>query len=98
MLNNPAAPSCTDKLVENADTANNHLIRQPAQIAVTDDTIQTLSVYAKALERPEFLMRYLGQDGTFRFAWFDLVSGVVGTTSNATSRAEDPEPWTQTRS
>ena len=67
-----------DKLVEDATAASTHTVSRDTP-ALTDDTQQSFSAFAKAAGRSEIRIRLVQKDGTDADVWFDLSAGTVGT-------------------
>ena len=78
----PDGTNQADKLVEDGTAANTHQFSRNTP-ALTDDTQQAFSLFAKAGERTEFRMRFLRKDNTGATVWFDLSAGTVGTTTGS---------------
>ncbi len=88
--NATAAPDglvTADKLIEDVTVANAHDFRR-TWVAPTDNTIQVISVFAKAGERTEFQLSSTNKAGGGAGTWFDLVNGTIGTDSAALSKIE----------
>ena len=87
--NDIAAPdgyTTADKLVETTDN-NEHRI-QGAAPTMTDNTGQTVSLYAKADERSEFLVRcYDKSTSVVASCFFDLSDGTIGTESGTSNNS-----------
>lgn len=80
--NAPDGTATADKLVEDATAAATHEFSRNTP-ALTDDTQQSYSLFAKAAERTEIKIVCLQKDGTSASAWFDLSAGTVGTLADA---------------
>jgi hypothetical protein len=75
----PDGSSTADKLVE--DSANDiHRIYQT--VTAVDNTIYTMSVYAKAAERTWFAFNYNDASIGNKYTWFNLGTGTIGTSQN----------------
>ena len=83
----PDGNTTADKLVEDGTPSSTHVISRNTP-ALTNDTQQSWSVFAKAAERSEVMLRMDQKDGSQATAWFDLSAGTAGTTSDATSQIE----------
>ena len=65
-----------DKFVEDLTAAQSHYLVQGT--AFSDDTIYTLSVFAKAGERQYLELAFRTKNGNLRAAYFDVANGTVG--------------------
>lgn len=75
------------KLVEDNTATDTHALQQPV---TTTAVAYTMACYAKKAERDWIALRLRDFGGTYRFAYFDLTNGVVGTVgSNLTATIED---------
>lgn len=83
----PDGTGTAEKIVEDGSATTTHLVSRTPP-AMTNNTVQSFSVYAKAGERSWIALELVGKDGTGRSAYFNLTAGAgaVGTTSNATAR------------
>jgi hypothetical protein len=78
----PDGSQNADRFAENTSTAS-HLISRSG-ISIASGVSHTLSVFAKANGRNTF--RLFKDDGSGAFAFFNLNSGSIGTTSSATAK------------
>lgn len=76
----PDGTVTADKLVEDGTAANTHGFFRNTP-ALTNDTQQSFSLFAKAAERSEIELILTQKDATQAIVWFDLDDGVVGTES-----------------
>ena len=97
----PDGNATADKLVEDAVAVTTHFLRRSIGAGVpTDNTFQAFSMFAKAAERAEVRVRLLGQDGVFRTAFYNLVTGTIGTATASDTRASIvalPDGWFRLR-
>jgi hypothetical protein len=78
----PDGTATADKLVEDGTAATTHLFTRNTP-ALTDDTQQAFSLFAKAAERSEIRCLLRQKDNTDASVWFDLSAGTVGTISGS---------------
>ncbi len=83
----PDRTATADKLVEDGTAASTHFFTRNSP-ALTDNTQQSFSLFAKAAERTEILIQFLEQDGNVASVWFDLSAGTVGTETDAVGLIE----------
>jgi len=74
----PDGASTADKIVEDSTAADDHRLWRGTP-TLTDDTVSTVSLFAKAGERTWLAIRTLDKSSTTRDTWFDLSNGVLGT-------------------
>jgi hypothetical protein len=74
----PDGTATADKLVEDGTASSSHTFQRNTP-ALTDNTQQSFSLFAKASGRSEFQIELVQKDGTGATAWFDLSAGTVGT-------------------
>ncbi len=84
----PDGKVTADKLVEDATASNSHTTGRFTP-SLTDNTVSTFSVFAKAGERTEIQMVFFPKGGASGNAWFDLSTGVLGTETGLTATMED---------
>jgi hypothetical protein len=77
-----------EKLIEDSSPSTNHVLVRNTP-AMTDDTDQAVSLYAKAGERTEIRVLLYDKAAVERHVWFDLSAGTVGTETSATGTIED---------
>ncbi len=80
----PDGATTADKIVEDGTASSTHNVSRAAP-AVTNDTNQAFSLFAKAAERSEIRVTYEQQDGSTAFAYIDLSTGTIGTTNDVVS-------------
>ena len=87
----PDGKTTADKVVEDGTAGATHQLQSVALPSPSDDTDQTVSVYAKAGERNWFTIGIRSKPSTtIRRVFFDLSTGVVGTEeSGNTGTIED---------
>lgn len=74
----PDGATTADKLIEDTTATQTHYVgRTPP--AMTDSTLQSFSVSAKAGERTWVYLRTVDKTNTSLFSWVDLATGVTGT-------------------
>ena len=77
----PNGTTTADKLIEDATVGVTHHIERNL-IGTTDDTLQTLSIYAKAAERTKITLWCGTKAGTFPNVMFNLSDGTVFATNS----------------
>lgn len=86
-----------DKLVEDATPSDTHHFERNTP-ALTDNTDQSFSLFARADERDEIRILLAQKDGTNADVWLDLSAGTVGTESGGATgiieaRGTEAIPW-----
>lgn len=74
----PDGKTTADKLVEDGTAADTHLFSRLTP-ALTDNTLQSFGLFAKAAGRSEIQVEIGQKDGTTASVWFNLDTGVIGT-------------------
>jgi len=81
----PDGTTTADFLKEDATADNTHFFAQTLP-ALTNDTNQAFSIYAKAKERSIIWIRTTEKDANVLTTFFNLSTGVIGTQGHATAR------------
>ena len=74
----PDRTTTADKLVEDGTASATHIFTRTTP-ALTDNTQQSFSLFAKDAGRSEIQIELLQKDNTVATVWFDLSAGTVGT-------------------
>lgn len=82
----PDGTTTADKLVEDNTSSSSHFVQQA--VSVTNASVYTFSVYVKAAERSIVAIQMATAGfGADINAWFDLSTGLVGTTAGSPTAA-----------
>jgi len=82
----PDGNTTADKIVEANDIGQSHYIRDTiAKASFTDNASVTFSVYLKPAERTFARIRFRLKDGNYREAYFNLSTGAMSGTEDASS-------------
>ena len=79
----PDGTTTMDQLIEDSTSSATHLITRNNIVAggmtITDDTVYTVSIFAKDVDRGWLRLEIQRKNSTFIGAYFDIATGVLGT-------------------